>query len=432
MFIGIDDTDSPDGMCTTYLCAELAHSLASVGTVDHPLLMRLNPNIKFKTRGNAALALHFSGDEQKAMSIVIEKLSTLSMVSCENTHPGAVFIRDGLSHTIAKSPELLGFPMRTVRHFVPLEEAEHLCAAHNIETFHLKLGRGRVGALAAAITCLVDTLLPELVDHVLPEHTYELIAYREKSRWGEPRDVDAPSVLRADASSYPSTWDTVDVHNRQLVCVPNTRCPVLLGIRGESEAATQEVFSHIRCEHTPILMVFKTNQGTDVHLQKGIIGSLVEGESYIVRGVVSRPPHTIRGGHVFFSIKDDGGELECAAFEPTKQFRAIVRQLVAGDEVVVWGAYHSNVLNLEKLEVVKLVESTLQNPTCPICKRRMESAGMGKGFRCPRCHTSAPSKVHVPLKRGLERGLYEVPPCARRHLAKPLIRFKRGDIHPMR
>jgi len=432
MFIGIDDTDSPDGMCTTYLCAQLALSLGKVGVVSHPVLTRLNPNIKFKTRGNAALSLHFSGDEAKAMSIVRKMLEENSMLSCEDTHPGVVFIDDGLSHTISKSPELLEFPMRAVRHFVPIEDVEQLCAAYHIKSFHLKLGRGRVGALAAAITCLVDTLLPEHAEHVLPAHTYELIAYRKREVWGTPREVDASSVLSADASSYPRTWDTVDIHNRELVCVPNTRCPVLLGIRGESEDATREVFSRIRCEHVPLVMVFKTNQGTDVHLREGDIHKLTDGECYMVRGVVSRPPHTIRGGHVFFSIEDRKKELECAAFEPTKQFRGIVRQLIAGDEVGVWGAYQAGVLNLEKLEVVGLVESVLKNPRCPLCKRSMESAGRNKGFRCSKCHTTSPSKVQVQLKRELERGLYEVPPCARRHLAKPLITFEREDVHPMR
>ncbi|HIH69905.1 tRNA(Ile)(2)-agmatinylcytidine synthase [Methermicoccus shengliensis] len=432
MFIGIDDTDSPDGMCTTYLCAHLVKALGSVGRASHPMLIRLNPNVKFKTRGNAAVAFHFSGAVKEAMDIVIEEVSHLSMLSCENTHPGVVFIQDELLPHIRTSPELLGFPMRAIRHLVSLDEVERLLTKHGIQSFHLKLGRGRIGALAAAITCLVDTHLPEFTSQVLPEHTYELIAYRDRKMWGRPRVVNASSVFRADASSYPRTWDTVDIANRELVCVPNTRCPVLLGIRGESEDAVLEVFSKIECERAAHVMVFKTNQGTDVHLQEGTIGHLVEGESYIVRGVVSKPPYTIRGGHVFFSIADGERELMCAAFEPTKQFRNIVRKLIAGDVVRVWGAYQEGVLNLEKLEVVELVRAVPKNPTCPVCNRSMESAGRNKGFRCSRCHTRHPSRVWAPLERGIEKGLYEVPPCARRHLAKPLVRFEREDVHPMR
>jgi len=58
--IGIDDTDSSDGMCTTYLCYTAVRKLLKSGNtelVDYPRLIRLNPNIPWKTRGNAALAI---------------------------------------------------------------------------------------------------------------------------------------------------------------------------------------------------------------------------------------------------------------------------------------------------------------------------------------------------------------------------------------
>jgi tRNA(Ile2)-agmatinylcytidine synthase len=52
----------------------------------------------------------------------------------------------------------------------------------------------------------------------------------------------------------------------------------------------------------------------------------------------------------------------------------------------------------------------------------MESAGRGQGYRCRDCGTSAPGKTEVSVDRDLEVGWYEVPPCARRHVAKPLVR----------
>ena len=58
MIIGIDDTDSNEGMCTTYLGALLLDELKAYGTVEAlPMLVRLNPTIPYKTRGNAAVAL---------------------------------------------------------------------------------------------------------------------------------------------------------------------------------------------------------------------------------------------------------------------------------------------------------------------------------------------------------------------------------------
>lgn len=66
MIIGIDDTDSNDGMCTTYLGALLLDELQAYGTLETlPLLIRLNPTIPYKTRGNAAVALKIRTDYPK-------------------------------------------------------------------------------------------------------------------------------------------------------------------------------------------------------------------------------------------------------------------------------------------------------------------------------------------------------------------------------
>jgi tRNA(Ile2)-agmatinylcytidine synthase len=52
----------------------------------------------------------------------------------------------------------------------------------------------------------------------------------------------------------------------------------------------------------------------------------------------------------------------------------------------------------------------------------MESAGADAGYRCRDCSTTAAGKVERPIERDIEEGWYEVPPVARRHIAKPLIR----------
>ena len=40
----------------------------------------------------------------------------------------------------------------------------------------------------------------------------------------------------------------------------------------------------------------------------------------LVDGIVKDKPHTIEGGHLFFTLMDDSGEIEAAAYEPTKNF----------------------------------------------------------------------------------------------------------------
>jgi tRNA(Ile2)-agmatinylcytidine synthase len=124
-----------------------------------------------------------------------------------------------------------------------------------------------------------------------------------------------------------------------------------------------------------------------------------------------------------------GDEIDCAAFEPTKSFRELVRKLIPGDQVIVSGSVTSETLNIEKIEIKTLAPLYIEeNPICSDCKKHMKSAGHGQGFRCRKCGTQASLKISSEIERDIEIGLYEVPPCARRHLAKPLIREKRSDI----
>ena len=69
--IGFDDTDSPEGGCTTHIAALLAEKLSLMGVVfmDYPNLIRLNPNVPWKTRGNGALCLRISCQEDSVNRI---------------------------------------------------------------------------------------------------------------------------------------------------------------------------------------------------------------------------------------------------------------------------------------------------------------------------------------------------------------------------
>jgi len=383
-------------MCTTYLGLVLKDRLE--GGIENPILYRLNPNVKFKTRGNAAISMRVFEDGKRVRKIVKDTVKEFAMVECNNTNPGVVFI-DEDTFRYPPPEDVLSLPLRCVRSFINLSEVEDIIERYSIESFQLGNGRGKIGALASAVVCLVDVLHPNLRHRVLPDHTYELLAYRKKERWGKQRIVDEESVFKADELTYPSTWDTVDIANKELVCVPNTKCPVLLGVRGESKQAVISAFEMMRHEPIEGWIVYKTNQGTDLHIQNSP-PELCDGESYVLRGRVVSQPSTIRGGHVFFTI-ENRRRIKCAAFEPTKQFRNIVRELRIGDEVRVYGSYVDNVLNLEKLEVISLINHEFKNPICPECGKSMKSKGTGKGYECVRCGTYARSKRVVPIKRSI-------------------------------
>lgn len=422
MIIGIDDTDSRDeGGCTTYIAAVLVEKLGKYGDlIDRPLLIRLNPNIKYKTRGNGAIAIKIDTDEpEKVKEIVLNEVKIQSKLSDENTNPGVVFLSNPSENL---RNDLKSFSRDAVQDILCIEDAKHIINKYNIDSYEFKNGRGLIGALAAAGIGL----------NGMPDHTFELIAYRESSRIGTPREIDAHTIREADRRTYPGTWDTIDIRNNTIVCAPHGNDPVLFGIRGEPDGVI-DAFDYIRSEPVERAVLFRTNQGTDMHLVRSTIDQIKDGRSYVLAGVVCDQPRTICGGHVIFRITDPKSKagVDCAAFEPTKNFRYIIRQLTVGDRVVVCGSVSSGTVHLEKIKIEHLTARyEIRNPVCA-CGRRMKSAGIGQGYRCKKCGNAADAQDRVQIECDLDPGWYEVPPCARRHIAKPLVRCV-GNVHPGR
>ena len=227
--------------------------------------------------------------------------------------------------------------------------------------------------------------------------------------------------------SFPSTFDNYDYENKHNRLKPNSPCPILYGIRGENVDDLIKASSKIISEKVDGCIIFETNQGTDDHLQNKAIDEIKPYQSVITRGHVSKPPVTIKGGHVIFSIKDSFGEIDCAAYEPTKQFRNIVRKLIPGDELEVYGGVREEPLtvNLEKINIKNLVKQVekVENPVCPKCSKHMKSKGKNQGYKCIICGTKNNNPLIKETRRKIKTGYYEVPVCARRHLSKPLKRF---------
>lgn len=431
MIISIDDTDSREGMCTTYLCAILMDELKEYGNIKgSPILIRLNPTIPYKTRGNASTAFEMTTSEpEKVMEHVISRVDELSELQSEMTNPGVVFIPDDHSEKVKE--ELGEFFLKAVREVLQIEDAKDLIANLSLSSRGWKNGRGLIGALAACGAMLNPGW----------DHTYEYLAYREKNAWGTKRQVDEESVRNADLATYPNTWDTVDIANNAVVCIPHAGDPVLFGVRGNGIEPVTITSQMIISEPVERHAIYRTDQGTDLHLiPVERIADIKEMHSHIIEATVVTRPETIRGGHTIFSVRDDeGDEMDCAAYEPTKNFRELVRKFLPGDRIVFSGSVKNNTLNIEKLNIISLAqEQESVNPTCSECGKRMKSAGKGQGYRCKKCGTKADSPELVEIKRGIEIGMYEVPPCARRHLAKPLVRCqeekneKDGKVFPSR
>jgi len=416
--VGLDDTDSRAAMCSTYVAVRVAAALRERGAaVERLLLVRLNPAVEHKTRGNAALAVHTDAASDVALRVARERVDALADVDAGDTNPGVVVA----GHGPAEAPEeVAAFAAAAVRDHHDPAGAGALVDRVGYRQAGWGNERGTVGALAA-----VGAWSAGQHCDVFGDWTYERIAYRERDRWGTPRDVDRDALFSAADDAYPAAWDTVDRGTGEAVCVPNTPCPILFGVRGDDPDAVRAVAGADGVAREPVAdaALFVTNQGTDAHLRDAAVADVRDGRAYRVDGTVATAPGTREGGHVHLELRgDDGTSLPCVAFEPTGRFRDRVRALRVGDRVTACGEAKRGTLKLEKFAVRDLVRTEPATPDCPDCGRSMESAGADQGYRCRDCGTAAPGKVEVPVERAVEPGWYEVPPTARRHLAKPLVR----------
>jgi len=431
LHIGLDDIDSPEGGCTTHLASILVEKFSkeNLEFVDYPNLIRLNPNIPWKTRGNGAVALRIlvdKGEIDKVIDITLNEVEQyVREFSKLKSQPSIVFY-------VGEIPfRLRWFSLKAIRDVIPLSLAFKVAEKIGAKAILFKGKRGVVGALAA---------IGEPLDR--GDYTFELLAYRTKEMQGKPRLVDRKSVLEMDKLFRNKTFLNVDYESGKILITPHGPDPVLLGIRGESAEAVFEAFKAVKVlEPVERWTIFRTNQATDMHLSKvNFVKEIRPYMSIVLKGRVSKEPKTVRGGHVVFSISDgEGGEVDCVAYEPTGSFRNIVKQLILNDIVKVYGGVrpgspiHGLSINLEKLEIISLARKImLQNPKCPRCGKRMKSAGKGKGFKCPKCGFKSKnlSKNVVETPRNLKTGLYTPPPRAFRHLMKPPQRIGKEKSAP--
>jgi len=434
----LDDTDSRKGGCTTYLACILVHKLVeeNFDIIGFPRLVRLNPNIPWKTRGNGAVSIHIGkgdGDKKKIgcfkdkdiFCFTKEERSTFDKKEVEKV----IKILESIIKKYAKLSEI-----NTNSGFVLFDKKpsrdRYTSAVQNVlsiddvinyldkKAVFYKGYNNKRGLIGASSSIAWDDKF---------DRTYELITYRKKDKWGTKRFVDDKTTKMID-EKISSTFDNYDYRNNHNQIVPSSPCPVLYGIRGDVSDDLIKAKSFVKSEKIDSWIIYKSNQGTDDHLQKKDINEIKNYDSVIVNGKVSSKPSTIPGGHVIFSIENNDSSVDCAAYEPTKEFRGVIRKLIVGDSVEVYGGIREKPLtiNIEKIKILKLKEKIekIENPVCPQCGKHMKSIGKKQGFRCKKCKTKKKEAVTKKVKRDIDMGFYEVPVCARRHLSKPLKRDK--------
>ena len=419
LHIGIDDTDSPKGMCTTFLSYKIVKFLEKQKTefVDYPSLIRFNPNIPWKTRGNGAVRLTIkTRNPNKIKKEIIQFITNYSDTK-NGANPGLVFFQN---QSIPQS--FHKFSRLALWKLISRKTAKEFVSNNKIDSFYLGNGQGLVGAIGA-------------IGYEFSDHTFELLCYRKKSQFGKKRTINKHSVKKMQSITFPETYNSFDNENDRVLITPHGPDPVFYGIRGESVKSVVLASTMVDTdEKLDGYMVFKSNQGTADHLKNELqVNDLKPYTSGFLVGKVCSKPVTEQGGHVFFSIQVGDRKIRCGVYKQTKITKT-AQDLIPGDKIRLGGGIrkasknYERVLNVEFLDVIKLEKNILlTNPTCKTCNKKMKSKGNRQGFECFRCGNKSFSKSSLEIPRKIQCKLYLPAISAHRHLTRPYQRLKKRN-----
>lgn len=388
-WLGLDDTDSLDGGCTTEVLFQLLKSLPDDVSYANPRLVRLWPFAKQRTRGNAAVAVELITENEAGLiehldgwwTHHIAKLGGRIGASDHSERkqypadPGMVWINDTRAdenyYVSSLSTEIMLDDVPTVSRYWG--------------------GNGRIGATAAV-------LWPATLC------TYEAIAWRIDDAEG-PRQLDEDALDEVDRLQ-----DTFLCRNPKLgtsLLAPRGNSPVLFGIRSWTEQGARDALNILQngktTEQNKGSLIFKTNQATDDHLGEPVKATV-------------RSKSILKKGHVV--IETSKGTW--IAFRQSGNIALLSQWLVEGDIIIGNGLRdHEDVLHLELLKISTCIPER-KRPLCTVCNKSMKSMGKNQGLRCKKCNITT-DRGWVELKRIPPfNDWVQPPPSSRRHLSKPL------------
>lgn len=413
MSIGFDDTDSPKGMCTTYLGFRLVDVLQKdVEFTDYPRLVRFNPNIPWKTRGNGAVGLKIkTSNPKKVRDKVISLIKKYSDIG-NGANPAAVFYESD------KIPEIIReFSRSALWRLIGRDYAKKFVQKNGIDSFHVGNGQGLVGAIG-------------VIGYDFHDSTLELLSYRRQSKFGTPRCISVQSIKHMQEETFPRTFNSYDERNNRPMISPRGPDPVFYGIRGDDPRTLLRASKMVKTsEQLDGYMLFRSNQGTSDHLLNRLDArDLRPYMSGVLTGTISKDPVVRLGGHVFFAISAHGIEIPCALYKESGLSNSMT-DLCIGDVVTVGGGVrratknYPRVINIEFVRVLELTEKIQwENPPCSTCNKRMKSQGSNQGYECIRCKSKASSKLARIVPRSIQPGLYLPTVSSQRHLTRPYQR----------
>lgn len=407
-------------MCTTFLAYKIVNKLRNenVDFLDFPRLVRFNPNIPWKTRGNGAVALKIKTENPQKIKQIIKSYVKKYSDTKNGANPGLVFLEN---NNVPKPFE--DFSKEALWRLISRSELRQFAQKNNLETFSIGNGQGLVGAIGA-------------IGYRFSDHTYELLTYRKKPNFGKPRKIIKETVKLMQEKTFPNTFNSFDTKKGRVLITPRGPDPVFYGIRGENQKSLLDASKMVVTkEKLSGFMIFQSNQGTGDHLKNKIdLTQLKPYSSGHILGIVSSEPKAIKGGHVFFDLDANGIKVTCAVYKPTG-LTEHAKNIMQGDKIRVGGGIRKaskrfgRTINVEFIDVIELFPKRVEsNPLCLKCNKKMKSKGIGQGFQCIRCGNKSKTKSvrHVPRK--IKKKLLIPIISGHRHLTRPVQRV--GRINP--
>lgn len=369
MWLGLDDTDSLEGGCTTLVFHDLLNALPC----EHgePRLTRLWPFAAQRTRGNASLSVELYTDDS-----IVEwldkywknKILPLKGQMSKSDHSQREQYPSDPGMTLFQEQPIEQYYWDAVRGEVGFYEGGHQWG-----------GQGRIGAAASCAWREGET-------------TWEGIAWRSGKR-----DVSEDALTIVD--NIEGTFLCRDPRTKRGLIAPRGPCPVMFGVRATSRKVASEATNILVNSSAKTIgnRIFITNQASGDHIES-------------IRNTTVKEKEILQGGHVIVN----GNYL---AFSESGNVNKIAQWLEIGDSFEFMGLEYEGKFHLEAIRVTE--SKSVSRPLCD-CGSRMKSMGAGQGVRCPICKSRSMELWSHEERKPPFTGWVQPPVDKRRHLAKTL------------
>ncbi|OLS24268.1 MAG: tRNA(Ile2) 2-agmatinylcytidine synthetase TiaS [Candidatus Heimdallarchaeota archaeon LC_2] len=419
--LGLDSTDSPSSGCTTHTASKIMDALQIIDNdirfIGYPKLVRLNPNIPIKTRGNAAIA--FSVETNLNPERIFDIAKEIVKIDKE-TNIGEPEKKPGLVLKIGElTPQ--SFYFGGLHEVLTLKELQIMKL---VDYYYPKEGNGLIGALCALFSDFSD------------DYTFELITYRKVKSLGTKRIIDIEALSFAE-ERYKSTFSSIDRKTKRELIAPSGPDPVFCGIRANDTSELHQFLQSLNViEELDSWTIFQSNQATNAHVNDNLSNIIPYNVFSSELQIVSRHEE-YQGGHIKLFTQIHGTNIECMVFEPTKELRDLARLLIPGDRIYAHGNVKENKfgtsISIEFFMVTHLeLNIVTTSPICD-CGTTKKSAGRYKGYKCPNCKKTSLIPTYNELERSpklfLNQRVY-ASASAQRHLTKPISRLHKINNLP--